>query len=215
MLEATDLACERGGRILFEKLGVRVAPGTLVRVAGANGIGKTSLLRILCGLAQPSAGSVRWNGKPIASQQEDYWRHLVYVGHLNAIKDDLTVVENLRAQLALAGRSADDVAVMRALAAVGLGEAEARRMARALSQGQRRRAALARLPAGADAALWILDEPFSALDTDGVAGLSRLISEHLARGSSVIMTTHQEVDVAAPAIQRIELDHHAGESVPC
>jgi heme exporter protein A len=214
MLEVIDLACERGGRKLFEALSFNVDRGTLVRIAGANGIGKTSLLRILCGLLQPLSGAVKWQGSPISSQREEYWRNLAYVGHLNAVKDDLTVAETLRAALAIAGRPSSEATIAHALDIVGLG-GQAGAMARTLSQGQRRRVALARLPSSTSAPLWILDEPFAALDTKGVDRLSGLISEHLAGGASVIMTTHQEVEINATTAHRIDLDEHALESLAC
>ena len=107
MLEAVNLTCERGERTLFAALEFAVAPGSLLRVAGPNGTGKTSLLRMLCGLLEPVAGEVRWHGRNIRRQREEYWRDLVYIGHLNGVKDDLTVVENLKVAQAVAGRNVD------------------------------------------------------------------------------------------------------------
>ena len=120
MLEAVNLTCERGERTLFAALEFAVAPGSLLRVAGPNGTGKTSLLRMLCGLLEPVAGEVRWHGRNIRRQREEYWKDLVYVGHLNGVKDDLTVVENLKVAQAVAGRNVDHEALRRALDAVGL-----------------------------------------------------------------------------------------------
>jgi heme exporter protein A len=204
MLEAVDLACERGERLLFSGLTFAAERGTLLRVAGPNGTGKTSLLRIMCGLLEPNSGQVRWNGENIRRSREDYWKDLVYIGHLNGVKDDLTVRENLRVSVAVAGRQTDEARLSHALDAVGLAGFEDT-MARFLSQGQRRRVALARLYVSESVALWILDEPFTALDARGVANLSALIAQHLQRGNTVVLTTHQEVPVEAARRRRVEL----------
>src|SRR4029450_12808559 len=155
MLEAVDLRCERGERLLFSALSFGVERGTLLRVAGPNGTGKTSLLRIMCGLLEPTAGQVRWNGENIRRLREEYWKDLAYIGHLNGVKDDLTVRENLRIAIRVAGRDANDAQAAGALEAVGLAGFEDT-LARFLSQGQRRRVALARLYLSESAALWIL-----------------------------------------------------------
>ena len=115
MLEAIDLACVRGSRTLFTGLAFSLNPGTLLRVAGANGSGKTSLLRMVCGLAAPAQGEVRWRGGNIDTLREEYWRELLYLGHLNAVKDDLTALENLRISSAIAGVVADEHAARAAL----------------------------------------------------------------------------------------------------
>jgi heme exporter protein A len=203
MLEALDLECTRGERVLFSGLGLRVEPGTLLRVAGPNGTGKTSLLRLLCGLLQPTQGEIRWRGKAIRALKEEYWSALAYVGHLNGVKDDLTAVENLRASAGIAGLDADEGALRGALDAVGLAGFEDS-LARFLSQGQRRRIALARLFLSGGVPLWILDEPFTALDVKGVAELSALIGQHVRNGNTVALVTHQEVPIDAPRRQRVE-----------
>jgi heme exporter protein A len=205
MLEARDLAATRGDSTLFSELGFTLAPGALLRVTGANGSGKTSLLRALCGLLLPSAGEVRWNGESIRSLREEYWKHLAYIGHADALKGDLTVLENLAFACALAGL---DVPVARARAALesfGLASRE-QLPARALSQGQRRRAALARLAVSEAQTLWILDEPFAALDVQAVERAQSLAAEHLARGGMVVLTTHQEARIKAPSVTDINLD---------
>ncbi len=205
MLEARELAATRGDTTLFSGLGFSLAPGALLRVTGANGTGKTSLLRALCGLLLPSAGEVRWNGENVRALREEYWKHLAYVGHADALKDDLTVEENLAIACALAGLQ---IPAPRARAAIeGFGLAGRERLpARALSQGQRRRAALARLAVSEMLPLWILDEPFAALDAAAVEHVQSLAGEHLARGGMVVLTTHQEARIKAPSVTDINLD---------
>jgi heme exporter protein A len=204
MLEAVNLTCERGERLLFSRRSFSAENGTLLRVAGPNGTGKTSLLRIMCGLLEPTAGEIRWKGGNIRRLREEYWKDLVYIGHLNGVKDDLTVRENLRVSVRVAGRHADEAQLARALEAVGLAGFEDS-MARFLSQGQRRRVALARLYVSEEVPLWILDEPFTALDVRGVAHLSALIARHIQNGGTVVLTTHQEVPVEAARRKRVDL----------
>ena len=189
MLFAHGLACERGERLLFKNLGFELGAGEALLVRGGNGHGKTSLLRILCGLSQPAAGEVRWRDQPISSEHELYCREMAYVGHVNGIKDDLTPLENLRLAAALDGRELDSPVAVAALEQVGL----SRCMdfpARVLSFGQRRRVALAGLMT-AGALLWILDEPLTGLDVHGVAMVEKLIRDHVVAGGMAIMTTHQ------------------------
>lgn len=195
MLEVVDLDCVRGERTLISSLGFALEAGTLLRVTGPNGSGKTSLLRILCGLAQPFRGEVRWRGESIHALREEYWRRLIYVGHAHAVKDELTARENLAIACALGGASVNDTMLEAALVRVGL-EAYAGLPARHLSQGQRRRVALARL-AVSEAPLWILDEPFTALDADAVDSVRELIASHLQRGGTAVLTSHQDVMIAS------------------
>jgi heme exporter protein A len=189
MLEAADLACERGGRSLFKHLSFSLAPGESVLITGANGSGKTSLVRILCGLLTPSEGEVRWNGARIQSLKEDYARHLVYLGHAPAVKEELTGAENLRAACGVAGLAVPAEEMRSALERFGV---PGDKPVRQLSQGQRRRAALARLAVSAPAALWLLDEPFTALDAAAAELTRSLLGEHAQRGGSVVYTTHQD-----------------------
>ena len=204
MLDARDLAATRGDTTLFSGLGFSLAPGALLRVTGANGTGKTSLLRALCGLLMPSAGEVRWKGEDIRALREEYWEHLLYIGHANALKDDLTAAENLVFGCGIAGRAVPRASVQAALGRFGLAGREALPV-RALSQGQRRRAALARLAVGATQPLWVLDEPFAALDAAGTELVLALAGEHLSRGGMVVLTTHQDARIAAPSVTDINL----------
>jgi heme exporter protein A len=196
VLEAQDLDCERGGRALFRKLTFSVKAGELLRIAGPNGSGKSSLLRILCGLLGPAAGEVRWKGEPIGSLREEYSTQLVYVGHAPALKEDLSAAENLAIACRLAGRRASAGEIGAALARCDVPAAPVRR----LSQGQKRRAALARLCFAAAAPLWLLDEPFTALDAAGVDMVRGMIDGHVMRGSIVVYTTHQETGIAASRV---------------
>ena len=189
MLEARDLECERGGKVLFRQLAFALRPGEILRIAGANGSGKTSLLRILCGLLTPTAGEVCWNGAVIHSLREEYTRHIVYLGHAPAVKDELTAAENLRAACVLAGLSLKDQIIDEALKRFGV---PADRLVRQLSQGQRRRAALARLVLSSQSTVWLLDEPFTALDAAAADQTRALLGEHTQRGGSVVYTTHQD-----------------------
>lgn len=189
-----DLACMRGARRVFGGVSVDVAPGCLLRVVGANGAGKTSLLRMVCGLLAPSHGEVRWRGRPVQAQREALGRERVWLGHTAALKDDLSAAENIGVAEALAGRPPRPDHALAALAAAGLG-ARAHQPVRLLSQGQRQRVALARLLLAGTAALWVLDEPFNALDAAASSWLAGLIGTHLDRGGVVVLASHQAVAV--------------------
>ena len=190
MLAAQNLHCVRGGRQLFADLSFAVPAGTLLRVSGANGAGKTSLLRML-------GGDVLWRDVPIRQQREAYWLELRYIGHLAGIKAEFTAAENLIFAAALSGVDITAAIARAALEQLGLARF-AHMPVRMLSQGQRRRVALARLALpDTTAALWVLDEPLSALDNDAADCVLSLIDARLAAGAVVVMTSHQPFTVAA------------------
>jgi heme exporter protein A len=174
-------------------------------VSGTNGSGKTSLLRMLCGLSVPADGEVRWGGRNIRGLRDEFCSKLVYIGHANGVKDDLLAWENLVVSTTLAGTPVTEDEAHAALQQLGLGRA-ADLTTRALSQGQRKRVALARLSLGMGMPLWILDEPFTALDKSAVAALCGTISRHLVGGGMVIYTTHQEIDLSARRALRLDMN---------
>ena len=203
-LHAFQLACTRGDRQLFNDINFELNPGEALRVAGSNGSGKTSLLRMLCGLSSPASGEVRWSGQNIRSVREEFACQLLYLGHANGVKDDLSAWENVLVSATLSGNRVTRADAYQALNQLGLARA-ADLPTRALSQGQRKRVALARLPLSSAAPLWILDEPFTALDQHAVTELCGTLNHHLAHGGMVIYTTHQEIDLTAGRTQRLDL----------
>lgn len=203
MLEVTDLSCSRGEHPLFAALDFKLAAGELLQVQGENGSGKTTLLRTLCGFISPHAGEIRWHGKPIRELGEEYLANVVYLGHANAIKDELNALENLRISSVLSGCAVSDSAAIAALRRMGLRGRETFPV-KVLSQGQRRRVALARLLIN-KAPLWVLDEPLAALDVGAVALMQELIAEHLSTNGMVIFTTHQALEVAGVETRRLTL----------
>lgn len=194
MLEIRNLACARADHQLFTGLSFSLGEGELMQVQGENGSGKTSLLRTLCGFMQPVAGEICWRGKNIHEIDEEYYAEMIYLGHLNAIKDELNALENLRISAWLAGCNIEERVALDALRRMGLRRRE-HLPVKVLSQGQRRRVALSRLLVG-NARLWILDEPLTALDVGAVELMQELIGEHLSQGGMAIFTTHQPMQVA-------------------
>ncbi|WP_409283798.1 cytochrome c biogenesis heme-transporting ATPase CcmA [Pseudomonas protegens] len=190
LLEAVALACERDWRMLFEHLELRLTGGDMVQISGPNGSGKTSLLRLLAGLMQPTSGQVLLNGQPLRAQRAELARNLLWIGHAAGIKDVLTPEENLNWLCALHQPATRD-AIWQALAAVGLRGFEDV-ACHTLSAGQQRRVALARLYLNGPP-LWILDEPFTALDKQGVAQLEEHLANHCERGGMVVLTTHHSL----------------------
>jgi heme exporter protein A len=203
MLEVMNLGCVRGHRTLFSDLNFAIKPGTLLQLRGANGSGKTSLLRIICGLTAPETGEVRWEGAKIRSLGEEYSRTLAYLGHRNGIKEELSSLENLRIAAGLAGFDLSREKAHEALKQVGLSGRE-NLPARFLSEGQRRRSALARLVA-CTAKLWVLDEVLASLDTAAVKLVELLIEKHLSDGGLAIVATHHDLHLPEGSCQRLDL----------
>jgi heme exporter protein A len=194
IISAEKLSCERGYRVLFEGLQFSVYPGDILRITGANGSGKTSLLNILAGLSSQFEGQICFNAEPVKSVSYEYLSSLAYLSHEKGIKLGLSLLENLAWFASLYPCSVNDNAgFTAALDKVGLKRFRFQR-AGELSQGQKQRLALARLLIS-KAHLWVLDEPFTAIDQDGVAVFERLLSEFVASGGAVIITTHQPLHV--------------------
>ncbi len=205
------MSCRRGRRLLFEGLDIALPPGSITWLRGTNGSGKTSLMRILAGLSAPAEGAVLWNGQPLRQAGFAARQGVIYIGHANALKDDLTLEEALAFLARLAEHPEPETAAAAALGRLGLGT---RRLAavRTLSQGQRRRGALARLALDGTPRTWILDEPYDALDRDSIGILSALISGHAARGGAVLFTSHQ--DVSLPGLREHRLASRPATSPP-
>jgi heme exporter protein A len=191
-LQLQGLSCVRGGKTLFTELSLVLQPGQLLRITGSNGAGKSSLLRILCGLLMPSSGQVLWETRPINHDRDAFHTQLIYLGHTAAIKGDLTAQENIIAAGSLGGDLITEVMARNALITAGLGHLT-NKLARTFSQGQKQRVALARLHLAQHKPLWLLDEPFNALDQNANEALQALIQEHLLGGGMVALSSHQIV----------------------
>lgn len=208
LLEALHLAGQRGERLLFQGLDLALCPGEVVWLRGRNGRGKTTLLRLLAGLATPAQGEIRFDGTPLGRAGSGWRAELAYIGHANALKDDLSAGEALAFLARLRGRPPGAEAVRQALQRLGMGS-RAGAPVRTLSQGQRRRVALARLALPEPPRLWLLDEPFDALDDQGVAVLDALLSAHAGAGGGVLLTSHQALSLRDPMPRMLDLDAYA------
>ena len=197
VLIGRQLRCIRGNQTLFQSLNLQLDAGQWLYLQGENGAGKTSLLRILAGLTLPAEGEVLWQNTPIGKQRATYHQDLLYIGHHAGLKEDLTLTENLRAQLAIDGVKVTNTAIREALTRMGLGKRQ-HLPARVLSAGQKRRGLLARALLR-PAKLWILDEPFNALDVQAIAHVQDLLKSHLANGGLLVLTSHQTPDLGNEA----------------
>lgn len=206
-LQIDALSCVRGDRMLFRDLDFDLDAGELLHLKGENGSGKTTLLRALAGLLLPESGEIRWRGADIRRLREEYSRHLLYLGHLNGIKGDLTAVENLRITAVLDGFRLTESRAWEVLGKIGLRGHEDL-PSKHLSQGQKRRVALARLLVNR-ASLWVLDEPFTALDVAAVQLLQEVIRRHVDNGGLAVVTTHQAVAMIGEQTRSITLGSRA------
>ena len=204
ILKVNNLKCVRGERLLFSDVNFALNPGGFIQLTGPNGSGKTSLLRIVCGLMLPESGEILWNGAQIRSLGEEYSRIITYLGHRNAVKEELSSLENLCISSGLAGCELSHSQAQQALARVGLAGRE-NLPARFLSEGQRRRSAIARL-INCSTKLWLLDEVLASLDHAATALIETIIGEHLSKGGMAIVATHQELNICASSFQRLELE---------
>lgn len=198
-LEGTDLSCIRDDKILFERLNFALYSGQVLLLEGKNGSGKTSLLRILCGFREPDTGQLRWCGEAVNDGQ--FYAQMAYVGHLDGIKKELTVLENLKMALALSKPGPNSIeAALDKVHLAGFDDA----LVQTLSAGQQRRLSLARLLI-TDNELWILDEPFTSLDKQGIALVETLMVEHVAKNGMIILTSHHDLNLHDVDVQRIKL----------
>ena len=204
LISAEKLTCIREDRLLFDELSVNINSGDIVQVEGANGSGKTSLLRILAGLSLPYDGQVLFKELAINECREDFHQNLLYLGHLPGVKGEMTAQENLNFNLALHGLDYENLQeILTTVSLLGFEDS----LASHLSAGQHRRIALARLYQST-APIWILDEPFTAIDKQGVESLENLFTEHAKNGGCVILTTHQDlITISADKIKKITLDY--------
>ena len=204
-LRLESITCVRGDRTLFEELNLEIKPGSILRISGDNGSGKSSLLRILCGLLTPHAGKVFWGSDPITEDRDQFHGELIYLGHIPALKADFSAIENLMSLALLGGQSISNEEAMNALREAGL-DRQAHRFIRTLSQGQKQRIALSRLLLPQPKTIWILDEPFNALARDANRALQNLLINHVNRGGIVALSSHQDLQIDDNArVIRLEL----------
>jgi heme exporter protein A len=194
MFSVSNLSCSRGNKRLFSGVSFALQPGEWLHLEGDNGVGKTSLLRLACGLSAVEDGEIQWQGQPVSNNIDEFRANLAYLGHQLALKEDLTPLENLHFDAAIAGQFLSMADAKAALSKLGLKGRE-HLPVRVLSQGQKRRTALGRLLLSS-AKLWILDEPFVALDTAAQKVLTEVLNEHLNRQGMVLLTSHQAVSLA-------------------
>ncbi len=203
LLSARQLSCIRQDRVLFEQLDMQLHAGEVLQIAGKNGAGKSSLLRILAGLAEPEDGEICYQQRPLAQSADDYADNLCFIGHLAGVQPQLTALENLQFWRACFGlRPADDWALLATLGLAGLEDISCQQ----LSAGQQRRVSLARLWL-TSAQVWILDEPFTALDQSAIAALNRRIASHCDAGGAVLLTSHQPVQVPGHSVRELTLEY--------
>jgi heme exporter protein A len=203
LLQGTALSCIRQDRILFEQLDISIQSGELLQIAGKNGAGKSSLLRILAGLSQPDEGCLYFQAQPLSTVSADYAANLCYIGHQSGIHEHLTALENIQFWRAVSGvPQTNDFALLAHLGLAGLEDIPCRM----LSAGQQRRVSLARLwftPCH----LWILDEPFTALDQSAILMLQQHFLQHLQNGGTIVLTTHQSLTLEYSALTKLELKY--------
>ena len=202
-LQLKDLACSKGGRPLFADINLSLQAGQWLHLKGPNGSGKTSLLRLIAGLTQADKGQIFWNQQEISHKDSDFQQQRLYFGHHNGLQESSTVLENLQYLCALNSQTISAKKINTVLAELGL-RASTHKMVRYLSQGQKRRVAMARLWL-TEAVLWVLDEPFVALDTASIEQLIQKMQQHLLNGGCMVLTSHQEVDLHQPQAIVLEI----------
>lgn len=199
LLEVKNLSCIRDDRVLFEGLSFSLKNSQVLLLEGKNGSGKTSLLRIICGFREQDAGEIHWCDSAV--KDSEYYAEMAYVGHLDGIKKELTVIENLKMSLALS--QAARYSIVQALAKVNLAGYD-HALVQSLSAGQKRRLSLARLLI-TKKSLWVLDEPFTSIDKEGIKLIESLMHEHLVNGGMIILTSHHDLNLAEADVQKINL----------
>ncbi|HHF2937351.1 cytochrome c biogenesis heme-transporting ATPase CcmA [Vibrio diabolicus] len=203
MLEVSNLTAIRDERVLFENLQFEIKPGELVQIEGRNGTGKTTLLRIVTGLGDREEGIIKWKGEEVEKSRDVFHQDLLFLGHQTGVKRELTALENLRFYQSIQNNCSSDEEIFTALTQVGLAGREDVPVAQ-LSAGQQRRVALARLWLSKQI-LWILDEPLTAIDKQGVKVLESLFASHADNGGIVVLTTHQDMFSDSPKLRKIKL----------
>jgi heme exporter protein A len=203
-LSVRDLECTRAGRVVFGGLGLDAAPGDVVQVRGANGSGKSSLLRLLCGLLQPTRGEVHWRDRCVDPRDAGFASAVAYLGHAGSVSGELTVMENLRFSLYVAGSRSADAQCREVLQRLRLGDRENEQV-RHLSQGQQRRLGLARIVLSRRP-LWLLDEPCAGLDIEGEECFDSFLADHVRSGGVAVVTTHREIGREGPCAHSLNMD---------